>query len=154
MPGENLSEQPLSNIDLTAANTAQPLTAVSKAKRITACLAALTLPGLGHLFLGRYIRGVVIGLGIIAMFALGLLMDGHLFFPVKGEWLTWFFSFLDSGIGMIYFVCLALDFGFKVDPSQAAKITFEYGNTFLMVAGALNMLATLDTYDIAIGRKA
>jgi hypothetical protein len=52
-----------------------------------------------------------------------------------------------------YFVCLALDFGFKVEPAQAARITFEYGNTFLMVAGALNMLATMDAYDIAIGRK-
>jgi hypothetical protein len=126
---------------------------VSKTRQIVVCVAALVLPGLGHLLLRRYARGALIGLGIIAMFLLGFLMEGHLYFPVAGEWLTWFFSFLDTGIGLAYFVCLAADIGFKIDPTQAAKITFEYGNTFLMVAGALNMLATLDAYDIAVGRK-
>jgi len=120
---------------------------------ILACIAALVLPGLGHIVVGRLSRGLVIGLGIVAMFILGFRMEGHLFTPIRGEWLTWFFSFLDAGIGVPYFVALALDLGFKVEPVQAAKITFEYGNTFLMVAGALNMLATMDTYDIAIGRK-
>ena len=121
---------------------------------IAACISAMILPGLGHIIVGRALRGAVIGLGIAAMFVLGFQMEGHLFTPVRGEWLTWFFSLLDAGIGVPYFVALALDLGFKVEPVQAAKITFEYGNTFLMVAGALNMLAAMDTYDIAIGRKA
>ncbi|MFN7622289.1 MAG: DUF6677 family protein, partial [Acidobacteriota bacterium] len=33
-------------------------------------------------------------------------------------------------------------------------VTFEYGNNFLCVAGALNMLAAMDAFDIGIGRKA
>ena len=32
-------------------------------------------------------------------------------------------------------------------------VTFEYGNTFLIVAGLLNLLVVLDTYDVAHGRK-
>ena len=31
--------------------------------------------------------------------------------------------------------------------------TYEYGNTFLIVAGLLNCLVTIDAYDIALGRK-
>ena len=31
--------------------------------------------------------------------------------------------------------------------------TYEFGNTFLIVAGLLNMLTVLDAFDIAQGRK-
>jgi hypothetical protein len=88
------------------------------------------------------------------MFMLGFLMEGHLFRPAGREWLTWFFSFLDAGIGLPYVVCWVADRGFEVTPEQAAKLTFEYGNNFLCVAGALNMLSAMDAFDIGIGRKA
>jgi hypothetical protein len=126
---------------------------VTKSRMMAACAAALVVPGAGHLVLGRTMRAAAIGLGIAAMFILGFVMEGHLHTPVQGEWLTWFFTILDAGIGLPYALCLALNLGFEVTPDQAAKITFEYGNTFLMVAGALNMLAVLDVYDIAVGRK-
>jgi hypothetical protein len=128
-------------------------TRVSPARTAAACVAALILPGLGHLVLGRWARGLIIGSAIILMFVCGFWMKGHLFTPEKGEWLTWFFSFLNLGMGLPYFICLAADLGFKFPPMQAAEATFEYGNTFLMVAGALNMLSVLDAYDIAVGRK-
>jgi hypothetical protein len=118
-----------------------------------ACIAAMILPGLGHVLLGKWARGAIIGLVIILMFALGFAMNGHLYKPESNEWLTWFFSFLDAGIGLPYFVCLVADWGIQVQPEQAARVTFEYGNTFLCVAGALNMLATIDAYDIGVGRK-
>ena len=118
-----------------------------------ACIAALILPGLGHLVLGKWGRAIIVGVVIITMFVLGFRMEGHLYKPESTEWLTWFFSFLDAGIGLPYFVCLMADWGIQVLPEQAAKVTFEYGNTFLCVAGALNMLATMDAYDIGVGRK-
>ena len=118
-----------------------------------ACVAALIIPGAGHFVLGKWIRGLITGLVIISMFALGFLMEGHLYKPESTEWLTWFFSFLDAGIGLPYFVCLLVDWGVHFQAEQAAKVTFEYGNTFLCVAGALNMLAVLDVFDIGIGRK-
>jgi Family of unknown function (DUF6677) len=31
--------------------------------------------------------------------------------------------------------------------------SYEYGNTFMIVSGLLNMLVVLDAYDIALGRK-
>lgn len=128
--------------------------AVSIGKTITACLAGFVLPGLGHVVLGKFVRGALIGGVIIIMFILGFVMEGHLYKPEAREWLTWFFSFLDVGMGLPYFICLAGDMGFQVTGEQAAKVTFEYGNTFFCVAGALNMLAVMDAYDIGVGRKA
>jgi hypothetical protein len=129
-------------------------TPVSMGRTTAACIAAMILPGLGHVLLGKWARGAIIGLVIILMFVFGFAMDGHLYKPESNEWLTWFFSFLDAGIGLPYFVCLVADWGIQVQPEQAARVTFEYGNTFLCVAGALNMLATIDAYDIGVGRKA
>jgi hypothetical protein len=31
--------------------------------------------------------------------------------------------------------------------------SYEYGNAFLIVSGLLNLLVTLDAYDVAVGRK-
>lgn len=136
-----------------AARRAAPVPAPA-ARTYAATAAALIVPGLGHLLLGRIGRGLVIGGVIIALFVLGFVMEGHLFTPQAGEWLTWFFSALDAGMGLTYLVCVAADWGVQVTPEQAAKVTFEYGNTFLHVAGALNMLAAMDAYDIGLGRKA
>jgi hypothetical protein len=122
-------------------------------RTLAATIAAFIVPGLGHLVLGRVFRGVIIGGVIIAMFALGFMMEGHLYKPDPNEWLTWFFSLLDAGMGLPYFVCVLADWGVQFTAEQAAKVTFEYGNTFLCVAGALNMLAAMDAYDIGVGRK-
>jgi predicted metalloendopeptidase len=53
------------------------------------------------------------------------------------------------GIGLPYFVAKGLGTGV----GRAVAATFEYGNTFAIVSGLLNMLAVLDAYDIAEGRK-
>ncbi len=127
---------------------------VPVARTIAATVATFIVPGLGHVLLGKVIRGAIIGGVIILMFVLGFAMEGHLYRPDPNEWLTWFFSFLDAGMGLPYLVLVLADWGVQITPEQAAKVTFEYGNTFLCVAGALNMLAAMDTYDIGIGRKA
>jgi hypothetical protein len=57
------------------------------------------------------------------------------------------------GTGVLYIVSWVLDYGFKDDPAQAARATYEYGNTFLLIAGLLNYLNMLDAFDIAAGRK-
>ena len=123
-------------------------------RTLAACAATFILPGLGHIVLGKFVRGALLGVVIIALFVLGFVMEGHLYKPEGMEWLTWFFTLLDAGMGLPYFACLAADWGVQVTPEQAAKVTFEYGNTFLCVAGALNMLSAMDVYDIGVGRKA
>lgn len=128
-------------------------TPAPKARTIAATVANFIVPGLGHIILGKPVRGAVIGGVIILMFILGFLLEGHLYKPDPSEWLTWFFSFLNAGMGLPYFIAALADWGVQVTPEQAAKVTFEAGNNFLCVAGALNILAGMDAYDIGVGRK-
>jgi hypothetical protein len=55
----------------------------------------------------------------------------------------------DLGVGLPYIVARAVGAG----AGRVVAITYEYGNTFLIVAGLLNMLVVLDAFDIAKGRK-
>jgi len=54
------------------------------------------------------------------------------------------------GAGLLYIFCWVMNTGFT---EHAQLLTYEYGNTFLLVAGLLNYLAMLDAFDIASGRK-
>jgi hypothetical protein len=120
-------------------------------------LAAWAVPGLGHLLQGRFVRAALLGGAVWAMFISGLLMGGHLF----GLWgqeegnalLRVPPMIANLGSGILYLYCWATETGFAEGAEQAARATFEYGNTFLLVSGLLNYLAMLDAFDIAAGRK-
>jgi hypothetical protein len=92
------------------------------------------------------------------MFAIGLLFGGHLFgLGIREEGASKLLQLppmiANLGTGILYLICWASNSGFS-DAAEYAKLaTFEYGNTFLLVAGLLNYLAMLDAFDIAAGRK-
>ncbi len=115
---------------------------------------AWAVPGMGHIWLGRSTRGLIIGGTVILMFLWGLWLGGHLYgfhnTPEIGM-LAYVYGFCNLGLGLIYAVCLFANVGLA---DQASLPTAEYGNIFLIVAGLLNYLSMLDAYDIAAGRKA
>jgi hypothetical protein len=118
-------------------------------------VAAWAVPGLGHLLQKRWGRGLLLGGSVWGMFFVGLALGGHLF-RVSGN--DQGFSIIlqalpmvaNIGSGVLYIVCWLTNTGFV---EQAQRVTYEYGNTFLLVAGLLNYLAMLDAFDIAAGRK-
>jgi hypothetical protein len=83
------------------------------------------------------------------MFAVGLAIHGRLFPFDLSEPLVALAAIADLGIGVTYFIASA--FGFGVGDVRA--VTYEYGNSFLIVAGLLNLLVVIDAYDVALGRK-
>lgn len=113
------------------------------------CAAAWLIPGGGHLWLGRRQKGIVFLITLPLMFAIGLALEGRLFPFELGEPLVALAAFADLGIGLPYFIARATGAGAGV----VTAITYEYGNTFMIVAGLLNMLVVLDAYDVAEGRK-
>jgi hypothetical protein len=113
------------------------------------CLAAWAVPGAGHLWLGRRFKGLVFLIVIPLMFAIGLGVQGRLFPFDFSEPLVGLAAFADLGNGLPYFVAGLLGFG----NGDVRAVTYEYGNTFVIVAGLLNMLVVIDAYDVAIGRK-
>lgn len=116
-------------------------------------LAAWAVPGLGHLLQRRFMRGLLLGGAVWAMFVTGLLLGGHLY-KVTDQGLAALVQLLpmsaNVGSGLLYVFCWLTNTGFAED---AQRVTYEYGNTFLLVAGLLNYLAALDAFDIAAGRK-
>ena len=122
-------------------------------------LAAWLVPGLGHLLQGQWVRALLLGGTVWICFLSGLAMGGHLFIVGGNEQglsalLQLPPMIANLGSGIPYVVSWFFGVGFADDPAHAALATYEYGNTFLLVAGLLNYLAMLDAFDIAAGRKA
>jgi len=112
-------------------------------------LAAWLVPGSGHLWLGRRVKGLVFLVALTAMFAIGLAFQGRLFPFEASQPLVFLAAAADVAAGLPYFAAWAFGWG----QGQVAAITYEYANAFLIVAGLLNMLVLLDVYDTAVGRK-
>ena len=107
------------------------------------------VPGGGHLWLARRQKGLVFLLAIPMMFAIGLGFGGRLFPFDSGQPLVLLAAFADIGNGLPYLIARAAGLG----EGRVIADTFEYGNTFIIVSGLLNMLVALDAYDVALGRR-
>jgi hypothetical protein len=112
-------------------------------------ISAWLVPGLGHLMLGRSRRAITFFLIVTGMFVLGLTLKGELFPLERTEPLTFLAGLAEIGSGLPFFVAKLLGMG----AGEVTAVTYEYGYTFCIVAGLLNMLIMLDAYDIAVGRK-
>ena len=131
------------------------------ARRTVALIASWLVPGAGHLALGRYGRALLFFVTIVGAFVLGLSLHGHLYWPTVAEpgstfhydliTVLWFFA--EIGSGLCYIASYVLGLGMTPIPQAAASPTFEYGNTFMFLAGLLNYLVIHDAFDIAAGRK-
>jgi hypothetical protein len=118
--------------------------------------AAWFVPGLGHTLVKKWWRALLMGGAVWICFFVGLAMGGHLFdIFTDGVFAALQVppTIANIGVGALYIVCWLLNFGFADDPAQAARATYEYGNTFLLIAGLLNYLTMLDAFDIAVRRK-
>ena len=107
------------------------------------------IPGGGHMIQKRWIRGVLLMVSVVAMFILGLAMQGHVYKPNGGDILDILGFVGDVGAGGLYILARANDWG----QAAIAHATADYGTKYLIVAGLLNFIAVADAYHIAIGKK-
>lgn len=129
----------------------EPSPAAPDATRaVAAALLGWVWPGLGHLYLRRRGKGLVLMGALLALFVLGVAMHARLELRLGLEDpLAALFSVAQMGLGAPYFLARSLGF----DAGDVRSLTFEYGNTFTAVAGLLNILVFLDAFDIARGRE-
>ena len=113
------------------------------------CVASWLVPGAGHLLQGRRQKGIIFLIALPVMFAIGLVLKGRLFPFQFAEPLVGLAAIAQVGMGIPYFIARLLDLG----PGVVTAASYEYGNTFLIVSGLLNMLVTIDAYDVRLGRK-
>jgi hypothetical protein len=114
---------------------------------------AWLIPGGGHFLLKRTGRGLLLMLAITGMFLCGLMMRGAMFQPQSGDILTILINtggFIgDVASGILYLLTVWLGYA---QPDMAGAV-HDYGTKFLVTAGLLNVLAMVDTFEIASGRK-
>ncbi|HUB78479.1 MAG TPA: DUF6677 family protein [Bryobacteraceae bacterium] len=111
------------------------------------------VPGGGHLLLKRTGRGLLLMASITLMFLCGLMMRGAMFQPETGDLLTTLINvggFVgDVASGILYLLSQWLGYA---QPDMAGAV-HDYGTKFLVTAGLLNILAMVDTFEIAVRRK-
>ena len=124
---------------------------------LTAWVPAVALgwlvPGGGHFLLKRSGRGLLLLASVTGMFLCGLMMRGAMFQPQTGDLLT---TLINTGgfignlcSGILYLLSVWLGYN---QPDVAGHV-HDYGTKFLVTAGLLNLLAMVDAFEIAAGRK-
>jgi hypothetical protein len=133
----------------TSASQTSTASAPATAMAFLAPIAGWLVPGAGHLIQRRWIRGILLMASIIFMFAFGLAMDGKIYKPNAGDLLDILGFVGDLGAGGLYILGRMMDWG----NTAIAFATADYGTKFIVVAGLLNVMAVVDAYHIAIGKK-
>src|ERR1700730_8659068 len=109
--------------------------------------------GGGHFLLKRNGRGALLFASVTAMCLCGLMMQGAMFQPQSGDLLTTLINtggFIgDLSSGILYLLSVWLGYN---QPDTAGHV-HDYGTKFLVTAGLLNILAIVDAFEIASGRK-
>ena len=98
---------------------------------------------------GRRQKGLIFLITLPVMFALGLWLEGRLFPFMFSDPLVGLAALAQTGIGVPMFLSAAMGMGQGVVTAGS----YEYGNTFLIVSGLLNLLVVIDAYDVRLGRK-
>ena len=140
----------MANTEITASEArpkaaAPPVTAMA----VVAPVLAWLVPGAGHLIQRKWIRGFLLMFSVVSMFVLGLAMSGKVYQPNTGDLLDMLGFVGDLGSGGLYLLSRAADWG--INPIAVAVA--DYGTKYIVVSGLLNVMALIDAYHIAIGKK-
>jgi hypothetical protein len=114
-----------------------------------ALIAGWLVPGAGHLIQGKWIRALLLCVSILAMFAIGVALQGKIYNPNTGEPLDMLGFAGDLGAGILYGLARLLGWG----QAPVLVAVADYGTKFIVVAGLLNIVAAVDAHSLASGRK-
>lgn len=116
---------------------------------VVAVILAWLIPGLGHVFLKRWVRGLLFFGLVLTCIVAGYMLQGNLYRVVPDQPLSRLATLGAMGMGLPYFI-LRHVLHYEGDVVGAG---FEYGTAFLLTAGLMNMLLVMDAWDIARGKK-
>jgi len=116
---------------------------------VVAVLSAWLVPGLGHIYLKRRLRGLAFFVLVMVSIFIGCRLEGNLYKVVPGQPLSVLATLGSMGMGFPYFL---LRYGIHYQ-GNIMGAGYEYGTAFLLTAGLMNLLLTLDAWDIVRGKK-
>jgi hypothetical protein len=114
-----------------------------------AAVAAWLVPGLGHVYLKRWQRGLAFFALVIVSLWVGCSLEGNLYRVIPNQPLSILATLGSMGMGIPYFI---LRYGMGYEGAIVSP-GYEYGTAFLLTAGLMNLLLVLDAWDIARGVK-
>jgi hypothetical protein len=124
--------------------------ATSSSMAVIVLIAGWLVPGAGHFLLKKPIRGLLLFVSIVAMFTIGIQLQGKIYTPNTGDLLDILGFIGQLGNGILYALARMLDWG---HPSAQIAIA-DYGTKFITCAGLLNVISAVDAHSLANGRKA
>jgi hypothetical protein len=114
---------------------------------------AWLIPGGGHFLLGHRFRGLILAGTTVLLFCAGLAMRGAMFEPQRGDLFTtliYYGGFVaDLASGVLYMLAVSLGY----NQAEMAGHVHDYGTKFIVGAGLFNILAMVDAYELATGKK-
>jgi hypothetical protein len=116
---------------------------------VVAVLSAWLVPGLGHIYLKRRLRGLAFFVLVMVSVFIGCRLEGNLYKAVPGQPLSALATLGSMGMGFPYFL---LRYGTHYQ-GNIMGAGYEYGTAFLLTAGLMNLLLILDAWDIVRGKK-
>jgi hypothetical protein len=120
-----------------------------RANPAATAIAAWLLPGGGHFVVGEMRKALVFLIVLGGMYAIGLGFGGQMFAFDTSEPLVFLAAITEWAMALPRLLTSAFGGG----RGDVVAVTYEYGNTFLIVSGLLNMLVVLDALDVARGVK-
>ena len=138
-----------SESDAAPAAAEAPEPEVPRSGQVTAAVLAWLIPGAGHMYLGRWARGILFLILVLTSLGVGLALHGKLWRVLPGQPLSLLGTLGCVGLGVPYFV---LRFLMDYQGDLVAQ-GYEYGAAFILTGALMNVLLILDAWDIARGVK-
>jgi hypothetical protein len=110
---------------------------------------AWLVPGAAHAWLGQPRKAIVFFVVLCGMFVTGLALSGRLLPFQVADPLAFLAALAQWGLGVPRIVAAMAGAG----QGTVTAVTYEYGNTFLIAGGLLNMLVALNASDLASARS-
>lgn len=148
-PGETNGEPVPPEPALASANTDPGVDGGTMFYCTGAAILAWLIPGGGHAAIGEWRRAFLFAALIAGLFIVGIALDGKIYRIEEDDVLSYAASLGASGVGGPYVLGHVLGYG---DGDERAEF-HEYGSTFTLVAGLLNLLIILDAFDLALLRR-
>ncbi len=144
---------------------------MSPGRTALACALAWLVPGAGHLYLKRPLKAALFFCLVLIMLFLGLSLHGRAHVvdhdnPLLSSLAT-FANVATGPLDLLIRKSTYHRITYRLPPegqsdydelvarmrARVLEPTYEYGTTFILTAGLMNILLILDAFDIGIGRK-
>src|SRR5688572_13147064 len=119
--------KPDQELENSPSDSVFPVKRVNMGATLAICSGGWLLPGLSHVLLGKWVRGLIFFACVLTMFVVGIAMSGKLY-DLAFEAPLQIFAFLANvGVGVPYLISQRMGWGIGTMEARS----FDYGTMYL-----------------------